>query len=59
MSKFLVLYYSMYDHTRALAKGIVRGAASIPGTQVDRYQGAHVATLAQRPVDASATRGAA
>lgn len=35
MTKILVLYYSSYGHTEAMAKAVAEGAASIEGTQVE------------------------
>lgn len=35
MTKVLVLYYSMYGHIETMAKAVARGAAAVPGTQVD------------------------
>ena len=35
MTKVLVLYYSSYGHTEAMAKAVAEGAASIEGTQVE------------------------
>jgi multimeric flavodoxin WrbA len=39
MTKVLVLYYSSYDRTEALAQAVVEGA---------RFQGQHLAQLAFR-----------
>lgn len=38
MSKILVLYYSMYGHTAAMAKAVAEGAQSVPGSQVSIKQ---------------------
>ena len=35
MAKVFVLYHSGYGHTKVIAEAVVRGAASVPGTQVD------------------------
>ncbi|MCX7591264.1 MAG: flavodoxin domain-containing protein, partial [Kiritimatiellae bacterium] len=35
MAKVLVLYYSMYGHTEAMAKAVAEGARRVKGTQVD------------------------
>ncbi len=34
MARILVLYYSMYGHTEALAKAVAEGARSVAGTEV-------------------------
>ncbi len=34
MAKILVLYYSMYGHMETMAKTVVEGAQSVPGTDV-------------------------
>ena len=35
MAKVLILYYSMYGHLERMAQEVARGAASVPGAQVD------------------------
>ncbi len=34
MARILVLYYSMYGHTEAMAKAVAEGARSVPGAEV-------------------------
>jgi NAD(P)H dehydrogenase (quinone) len=35
MAKVAVVYHSGYGHTKVIAEAVVRGALSVPGTQVD------------------------
>jgi NAD(P)H dehydrogenase (quinone) len=35
MARVLVLYYSTYGHTEAMARAVAEGAAQVPGTTVD------------------------
>lgn len=35
MAKVLVLYYSMYGHIETMAKAVAKGAAEVPGVEVD------------------------